>query len=109
MHEIACAVQANFSADITRNKYIDDPKLNAMYRAPQALLMKARGKDCFDCEYYMAENPDLPREWPSTPPCSKAFQHFVNVGQFELRLARFTCDFDALALFPVTAVHRTGS
>ena len=74
-------------ASIATNDYVTRP---AKYQLPHKLVVLARGMDCFDCEYYIRVNLDIPRTWS----CVQAFNHYVNTGSFEGRKARYTCDFD---------------
>lgn len=48
-------------------------------KAERVLKMAARGPECWDCEFYQAENEDT-----QDMSCYEAFSHFVNHGQFDM-------------------------
>lgn len=75
------------AASIGTNDYVTRP---ARYQLPHKLAVLARGMDCFDCDYYIRVNLDIPRTWN----CVQAFNHYVNAGSLEGRKARYTCEFD---------------
>lgn len=64
---------------LAANEYADD---EWRFKAPQILVMKARGSSCFDAAHYRAHNPDLQALPPGTLPLWK---HFVYLSQFEAR------------------------
>lgn len=49
-------------------------------RAPYVLKLAAMGPECFDCKYYMQQNPDL-----LEMSCWESFFHFMAHGQFDER------------------------
>jgi len=51
------------------------------------LLAAAKGQSCFDFKYYRETNPDLAKVQSNT----RLWRHFLNIGQFEYRLHRWTC------------------
>lgn len=56
---------------------------------PQVLYMRQRGSSCFDLQYYVDHSADL-ASLAGKP--EDAWHHFVEMGQFEGRPFRFTCE-----------------
>eukprot|EP01024_Parvocaulis_polyphysoides_P043143 TRINITY_DN39389_c0_g1_i1.p2 TRINITY_DN39389_c0_g1~~TRINITY_DN39389_c0_g1_i1.p2 ORF type:complete len:287 (+),score=18.45 TRINITY_DN39389_c0_g1_i1:393-1253(+) len=72
-------------AEILGNEWKGDP---IPFKVPFILAMERRGNTCFDAEHYRDVNKDLPKEWTA----EKYFAHFTQMGQFEGRQFRFTCE-----------------
>lgn len=56
----------------------------AELQAPLIIQMAARGLNCFDCEFYKQHYEDI-----APMSCWDAFIHFINQGQFEMRVHRY--------------------
>eukprot|EP01025_Chloroclados_australasicus_P067784 TRINITY_DN939_c1_g1_i1.p2 TRINITY_DN939_c1_g1~~TRINITY_DN939_c1_g1_i1.p2 ORF type:complete len:416 (-),score=23.99 TRINITY_DN939_c1_g1_i1:2601-3848(-) len=79
------------SLDILKNEWTSNP---AVFKIPHILAMERRGSGCFDLQYYKDNNQDLP-SWDD----DRLFEHFVQMGQFEGRLYRFTCEADFAGIY----------
>ena len=64
--------------EVLRNRY---EKMRRHF--PRVLGAAARDARCFDCQFYAAQNPELPMT-----NCGILFEHYINHGQFEERDAR---------------------
>lgn len=71
--------------EILSNEYREDME---RFRRPKKAYMQLRGPDCFDADYYLAENPDLKVHKTK----EELWGHFLRAGAFEGRNYRFTCE-----------------
>ena len=90
-------VQNNFPSAIYARKYAEwqhrrDVVANEWHdkhwalKAPRLAVTHARGPGCFDSAHYARQNPDLGTR--NLPPW-ELWEHYVSVGQFEGRQARY--------------------
>lgn len=63
----------------------------AEIKGPKIAYLRQRGNKCFDFDYFMEVNKDLPASFPDK---EAVWEYFVTGGQFEGRPFRFTCDYD---------------
>ena len=84
MWNVYC-LQAKKAQDVTSNAYVTDA---ASIRAPKIALLKGRGPVCWDGDFYLHHNPDLPAGGIATT--AQAWDHYLTGGQFEGRPSRYT-------------------
>ncbi|KAL6775739.1 hypothetical protein ACKKBG_A18315 [Auxenochlorella protothecoides x Auxenochlorella symbiontica] len=77
--------QASGSLDVLSNAYRANP---APFREQRIGYLLQRGPECFDFEYYLAQNSDLSHIKTK----DEAWRLFLRGGAFEGRSFRFTCD-----------------
>lgn len=85
MYKHVCCVQAKKSQDVTSNAYVTDAE---SIRAPRIALLRGRGPVCWDADFYLKHNPDLPLG--GIVSASQAWEHYIASGQFESRSSRCT-------------------
>lgn len=78
--------QAAGALDVRTNVWKDDPM---PIKKPTIAYLRKRGPDCFDWTYYMENNVDLKTAFKTL---YEAWEHFVNLGAFEGRMHRFSCE-----------------
>lgn len=78
-------MQAKQAQDVTSNSYVTDA---ASIRAPKIALLKGRGPVCWDGDFYLQHNRDLPAGGIAT--VAQAWDHYLTSGQFEGRPSRYT-------------------
>lgn len=77
-------VQAKKAQDVTSNAYVTDA---ASIRAPRIALLQGRGPVCWDGDFYLQHNPDLPAG--GIVSVAQAWDHYLISGQFEGRSSRY--------------------
>ena len=65
---------------MTSNKYFAQAD---KIQGPLIKALRARGPNCWDADFYLANNPDLAAN--GIQQADQAWEHFVSVGQFEDR------------------------
>lgn len=82
--ESVYCLQAKKAQDVTTNAYVTDA---ASIRAPKIALLRGRGPVCWDGDFYLHHNPDLPAGGVAT--IAQAWDHYLISGQFEGRPSRY--------------------
>lgn len=75
-------MQTSAHQDVSSNKFYKEA---SKIQAPLIKSLRARGPQCWDADFYLANNPDL---GDNGIQADQAWEHFVTLGQFEDRPER---------------------